>query len=296
MKQLSISVVIPNWQGRVLLEKNLPRVLAIGADEVIVVENGSTDGSLEYLKKQVTSNKKQELKVIENERNLGFARGVNQGFKVASGDVVILLNTDVVPDKGVLIHVLPHFENPDVFAVSFNEGQWSWAKGFMSLGLVEHVPGKKVELTRDSFWASGGSAAFSREKWLELGGFNLIYEPFYWEDVDLSYRAQKRGWKVLWEPKAQVEHKHEITVGKHSLGNKKDMVAQRNQVLFFWCNITSTSMWAQHLIYMPLRLIHPGYWIPFLWAILKLPQVFVSRSKYTGGKVSDEEILAKFKS
>ncbi|OGY12770.1 MAG: hypothetical protein A3A58_00135 [Candidatus Blackburnbacteria bacterium RIFCSPLOWO2_01_FULL_41_27] len=290
MKQLSVSVVIPNWQGRQLLEKNLPKVLAIGANEVIVVENGSTDGSLELLQ-----NKFPQVKVIINNENEGFAKGVNRGVKAATGEVIILLNTDVSPSKDLIKHILPHFQDESVFAVSFNEGEWSWARGFMSLGLVEHVPGKKVELTHDSFWASGGSAAFSREKWLELGGFNLIYEPFYWEDVDLSYRAQKRGWKVLWKPKAQVEHKHEVTVGKHSLGNKKDMVAQRNQVLFFWCNITSTSMWAQHLIYMPLRLIHPGYWIPFLWAILKLPQVFVSRSKYTGGKVTDEEIFAKFK-
>src|SRR3989344_1046207 len=290
MKQLSVSVVIPNWQGRQLLEKNLPKVLAIGANEVIVVENGSTDGSLELLQ-----NKFPQVKVIINNENEGFAKGVNRGVKAATGEAIILLNTDVSPSKDLIKHILPHFQDESVFAVSFNEGEWSWARGFMSLGLVEHVPGKKVELTHDSFWASGGSAAFSREKWLELGGFNLIYEPFYWEDVDLSYRAQKRGWKVLWKPKAQVEHKHEVTVGKHSLGNKKDMVAQRNQVLFFWCNITSTSMWAQHLIYMPLRLIHPGYWIPFLWAILKLPQVFVSRSKYTGGKVTDEEIFAKFK-
>lgn len=295
-QKTTASVVIPNWQGRALLEKNLPSVLAIGADEVIVVENGSTDGSLEYLKKQVTSNKKQELKVIENERNLGFARGVDQGVKAATGDVIILLNTDVSPSQDLIKHILRHFQGESVFAVSFNEEEWSWAKGFMSRGLIEHAPGKKVELAHDSFWASGGSAAFARGKWLELGGFNLIYEPFYWEDVDLSYRAQKRGWKVLWEPNAQVEHKHEVTVGKHSLGDKKDMVAQRNQILFFWCNITSTSMWVQHLIYMPLRLIHPGYWIPFLWAILKLPQVLVSRIKYAGGEVSDEEILAKFKS
>ncbi len=291
MKQLSTSVVIPNWQGKQLLEKNLPKVLAIGADEVIVVENGSTDGSLELLQ-----DKFPQVKVIVNNENEGFAKGVNQGVKVAAGDVIILLNTDVSPSKDLIKHILPHFQDENVFTVSFNEEEWSWARGCVKKGLIEHGPGEKTKETHISFWASGGSAAFDRRKWIELNGFNLVYEPFYWEDVDLSYRAQKRGWEVLWEPKAQVEHKHEVTVGKHFLGNKKDMVAQRNQILFFWCNITSTSMWIQHLFYTPLRLIHPGYWIPFLWAILKLPQVFVSRVKYAGGEVSDEEILAKFKS
>lgn len=293
---MKTSIVIPNWQGRELLKKNLPRVLEIGADEVIVVENGSTDGSAEYIKNQISKLKStnQKLKIIENKENLGFAKGVNQGVNEAVGDVVILLNTDVVPEKDLLKHVLPHFEKPDVFAVSFNEGEWSWAKGYVKYGLIEHSSGEKTKDTHISFWASGGSAAFDRKRWLELGGFNLIYEPFYWEDTDISYRAQKHGWEVLWEPKAVVEHKHEATVKKHSQASRKDLIAQRNQLLFFWCNISSLSLWVQHILWMPIKLLRPGYWKPFVWAILKLPDVLVTRLNNSGG-VSDEEILEKFK-
>lgn len=289
---MTTSVVVPNWQGKALLEKNLPAVLAVGANEVIVVENGSTDGTFEYLEKLKTKNSK--LKIIRNESNLGFARGVNQGVKAATGDVVILLNSDVTPAKDLLEHVLPHFKDEEVFAVSFNEESWSWAKGYLKQGLIEHGSGEKTQDTHVSFWASGGSAAFDRKKWLELGGFNLIYEPFYWEDVDISYRAQKRGWEVLWEPKAKVEHEHEVTVGKHSRAAKKELIVQRNQLLFFWCNITSIPMWFGHLLWLPVKLLKPGYLTPFLWAILKLPQVLTTRLK-NRGEITDEEIFAKFK-
>lgn len=293
---MKTSVVIPNWNGRELLEKNLPKVLAIGADEVIIIENGSTDGSLEYLQKHKAQSIKHNLKIIENERNLGFARAVNQGFLAAKGDLVVLLNTDVIPQKDILKNILPHFKSDDVFAVSLNEGGWSWARGYFKKGLIEHEPGEKTSEPHISFWASGGSAVFDRIKWLSLNGFNLIYEPFYWEDTDISYRAQKKGWIVLWEPRATVEHKHEVTVGKHPQASKKDLIAQRNQILFFWCNITSFGMWITHLLWLPIKLLRPGYWIPLISAIVKIPQVALQRVKNGRSKISDEEIIERFKS
>lgn len=288
--QLKTSVVIPNWQGKDLLEKNLPHVLAIGADEVIVIENGSTDGSLELLKSKFPN-----VKVIVNKTNEGFAKAVNKGVLEAKGEIIFLLNTDVIPDKNIIKNIFPHFKNPEIFAVSFNEGKWSWARGFLKNGLIEHSPGVKTNSSHISFWASGGSAAFDRKKWIALRGFNLIYEPFYWEDLDLSYRAQKMGWSVIWEPRATVQHKHEETVNKHSMGAKKHQISQRNQLLFFWSNISSLSMWVQHLLWLPIRLIHQSYWIPFIWAIIKLPEVITFRLKQRVSIISDEEILNKFK-
>ncbi len=285
---MTVSVVIPNWQGAKLLKKNLPHVVALGASEVIVVENGSTDGSLELLKTYFP-----KVKVIVNQTNEGFAKGVNRGVKEAKGDIIILLNTDVIPEKGLLKYVLPHFKDNNLFAVTFNEGVWSWARGYFNKGLIEHSSGEKTKQVHDSFWASGGSAAFDKKKWDTLGGFNLMYEPFYWEDVDLSYQAQKRGWRVLWDPQARVEHKHEVTVQKHSLGQKKELVSQRNQILFFWANITSPTMWVAHIMWMPVRLLSLGYWKPFLWALTKLPQVLKSRTKGKE-KLSDETILERF--
>jgi len=88
---MRFSIIIPNWNGKKLLEKNLPLVLSSGADEVIIVDNGSTDDSLQFLK----SFKGRRLKIIENKKNKGFTRAVNQGVITARSEIVILLNNDV---------------------------------------------------------------------------------------------------------------------------------------------------------------------------------------------------------
>lgn len=287
---MKTSVVIPNWQGRELLEKNLPAVMTIGADEVIVTDDGSSDGSVEFIEKKFP-----KIRIIKHPKRLGFSKNVNSGVASATGDIIVLLNTDVLPKKGLLESVLPHFKDPGIFAVSFNEEKWGPARGVFYRGFIEHRPGKKTKIPTASFWASGGSAAYDREKWNILEGLDAIYDPFYWEDIDLSYRAQKRGWRVVWEPNAHVAHEHEGTISKLFSYKRRQWVIDRNQILFFWLNISSPEFWSRHLFWLFVRLLRPGYWIPFIWAILKLPQVLVRRVKGTAGEISDEEILERFK-
>lgn len=286
---MKTSVIIPNWQGRELLEKNLPAIIEIGAGEVIVADDGSTDGSVEFVKNHFP-----KVRVIEHPRRLGFSKNVNSGVAYATGDIIVLLNTDVLPKKGLLKSVLPHFKDPGIFAVSFNEEKWGPSRGIFHRGFIEHRPGEKTKVPVASFWASGGSAAFNKGKWDKLGGLDPIFDPFYWEDIDLSYRAQKRGWKIIWEPNARVLHEHEKTINKLFSYRRRQWVIDRNQILFFWLNVSSPEFWLRHLFWLFVRLLRPGYWIPFIWAILKLPQVLVRRVKSTIGAISDEEILERF--
>lgn len=287
---MKTSVVIPNWQGRELLEKNLPAIMDIGAHEVIVADDGSSDGSIEFIKKKFP-----KIRVIEHPKRLGFSRNVNSGVASATSDIIILLNTDVLLKKGLLKSVLSHFEDPGIFAVSFNEDKWGPSRGIFYRGFIEHRPGKKTKTPIASFWASGGSAAYDKKKWDILGGLDPIYDPFYWEDIDLSYRAQKRGWKIIWEPNARVFHEHEGTISKLFSYRRRQWVIDRNQILFFWLNVSSVRLWVEHIPWLFVRLFSLGYWIPFIWAILKLPQVLVRRVKSTAGEISDEEILERFK-
>lgn len=288
---MKTSVVIPNWQGEKLLEKNLPQILKIGVDEVIVVDDGSSDGSVNLIKEKFP-----KVKILINEKNLGFAKTVNKGVEEAKGDIVILLNTDVVPKANLLKATLPLFKDPQVFAVSFNEEKWGFAKGIFYHGFIEHRPGGKSDVAKESFWASGGSAAFDRKKWNLLKGFDTLYSPFYWEDVDISYRAQMHGWKIIWEPRARVLHEHEATIGKLVKKKRKVWVVERNQLIFFWKNVSNPKLWALHLLWLVVRLLRPGYWMPFLWALSKWP-IIIKRRVENGGlrRVPDEEILSKFK-
>ncbi len=291
---MAFSIIIPNWNGEKLLKKNLPAVFQSKAKEVIVVDNGSKDGSVALLK--ILQKQYSQLKVIFNQKNLGFAKAVNQGVKVAKGEIVVLLNNDVVPEADFLKPLVKDFQDKEVFAVSLNEPQWSWAKGKWVKGFIEHQVGPKTKKTHLSFWASGGSAAFRKSIWLKLGGLDEIFAPFYWEDIDLSYRAWKRGFKILWEPQSVVHHQHESTIGSKFSQRYVDLISQRNQLLFIWKNITNLKMRSIHKIFLWKKLLtQPGYFKPF-GAALSLVFLIAPRwfKEFREQKVSDKEIFKKF--
>ena len=258
-----VSVVIPTWNGEKLLRKNLPLVLAalpIGT-EVIVVDDGSTDGSQKYLKAQVNQARKLKLtfRVLFNHHNRGFIYSCDRGVREATGDLVILLNNDVVPQKGFLSPVLRHFSDSKVFAVTLNEKTWGWARLFWQGGFIQLGDGGQSNEAHVSAWASGGSAVFRKTIWQKLGGFDPVYEPFYWEDVDLGYRAWKSGYKIYWEPKAVVDHRHESTTSKFS-HRYVQSIQERNRLLFIWRNINDKALRRQHWWGIMRRsLHHPGY-------------------------------------
>lgn len=287
---MKTSIVIPNWRGKNLLEKNLSAVLATKPDEVIVVDDASPDDSNQFLEKNYP-----EIKIIKHEKNLGFAAACNSGVKATKGEIVVLLNLDVVPEKDALKKILPNFKDEKVFAVSFNEPKWSWARIYWERGTVEHEPGPKSKKTHISAWASGGSAAFKKIIWEKLGGFDPLYHPFYWEDIDLSYRAWKRGYQVLWEPKAVVHHKHEAIIGKHYSKKYINLISERNRLLFVWKNITDPKMMAEHKFYLVRRLTQPSFLKVLLLSKMKCPQILVKRLKeWREAKLHDKEIFAQF--
>jgi len=232
-----VSVIIPTWNAEKILKKNLPLTLAaLPPDaELIVVENGSIDNSRQILKE--LAKKDRRLKPIYKRRNLGFIGGCKVGADCAQGEFLVFLNNDVIPEKGFLSPALVHFKDKDVFAVSFNEPQFGWAKIWWRGGFVHHGIGGSGKRAHISAWASGGSAILRKSMWQILGGFDPLFAPFYWEDFDLSFRAWKRGWKIIWEPKAVVHHRHESTISKLDK-SYVDLIKERNQILFAWKNIS----------------------------------------------------------
>jgi len=255
---MKISVVIPNYNGEEILKKNLPKVLdAVGDVEVIVVDDASVDESLKVLKSFES-----KIKIIVNKKNLGFSLAVNKGVKATSGDIVILLNTDVVPENDFLAPLLSHFEDDKVFAVGCMDksiegdkivlrgrGVGRWNRGFLM-----HSRGE-VDKT-DTLWVNGGSGAFRKSVWEKLGGFNELYSPFYWEDIDLSYRALKSVYKIVFESKSVVVHEHEKGSIKSTYSDfDVKAIAYRNQFIFVWKNITDLLMKLDHLIWLPYHVI-----------------------------------------
>lgn len=243
----SASVVIPNWNGRDLLEKYLPSVIAAlagnPANEIIVVENGSEDGSAEFVRTRFP-----EVRLLALDRNLGFGGGSNAGFAAAKNDIVVLLNSDMRVEPDFLAPLLAGFTDERVFAVScqifFSDPkkireetgltQGWWEDGHLR---VRHRADDQVTTPFPCFYGGGGSCAFDRRKFLELGGFDHILAPFYLEDTDLGYLAWKRGWKVLYQPASKVFHEHRGTIGKRFSEAQVQAVLKKNYILFCWKNI-----------------------------------------------------------
>jgi GT2 family glycosyltransferase len=293
----SASVVIPNWNGRDLLERYLPSVIealqGCPGNEIVVVDNGSTDGSAEYLRAAFPA-----VRVIALEKNLGFGGGSNAGFREARNDIVVLLNSDMRVDPKFLAPLLEGFSGGNVFAVScqifFSDSdkvreetgltQAWWETGGLR---VRHRLDDAIQSAYPCFYGGGGSCAFDRSKFLELGGFDHTFAPFYLEDTDLGYLAWKRGWKVLYEPRSIVFHEHRGTIGKNFSAEHINRVLKKNFILFCWKNIHEWPRLASYFFYTmagaglsllfgdsPERANLAGLW----GACLQLPGALRSRS------------------
>jgi GT2 family glycosyltransferase len=205
----SVSIVIPNWNGRPWLPACLEAIAAQGMapSEVIVVDNGSTDGSLDYLRAEHPS-----VMVVALATNTGFAAAANRGIEACDGELVALINTDVVLAEDWLARM--------VAAIDSAPGLASVACKMLSLEDPDRVYDAGDVLRRDGaceqrgrfgrddgrwdeagevFGACAGAALYRRSAVLDVGGFDERYFA-YLEDVDLALRLRLAGWGCRYEP------------------------------------------------------------------------------------------------
>lgn len=292
-----VSIVIPTWNGESLLAKNLQKVIDSSdeAMEIIIVDDGSTDGTAKLIRKNFKKNSK--VKLVSHTKNRGFAVSVNTGFRYAKGELVCLLNNDVLPTKGYLKESLKYFKNDDCFGVVFHEKGYGPATAKFD-GYLNHSSRDENTPCDVSLWVSGGSSIIDREKYWEVGGMDeKLFAPFYWEDVDLGYGAWKLGYKIYWSKNSVVVHKHESTINSSNFRTKYiARIKERNQLLFIWKNISSKKMLTQHFVWLLKRLLsHPGYLRVVVQALVKTPILLRSRkTRLKNSKVSDEAIFNVF--
>ncbi|KKU29371.1 MAG: Glycosyl transferase, family 2 [Candidatus Amesbacteria bacterium GW2011_GWA2_47_11b] len=286
-----VSVVIPAFNGQRILAKNLPQVMKLEADEVIIVDDASTDNTVSFLSRNYS-----QIKLVRHFHNTRFPQTVNDGFRQATGDVVILLNQDASPHPDLLKNMLPHFKDKKLFSVTFNAQTQSWAKGSFKNGFLGFTNGEIDNKIHYSLWGSGGGAAFRKSIWKELGGLDTLFTPGYFEDLDIGFRAQKRGYLIIWEPKAIISHPHPESTYKKALPpNYLSLIKERNYLLVQWKNLDTFSL-SQHLPALLARIFfHPGFIRPVLMALEHLPNIVRFRlSERSYLKVTDENLFAKF--
>lgn len=247
-----VSVIIPHWNGL----EHLPTCLAAlqrqtyTAHEVILVDNGSTDGSQDYVRRHFPG-----VRLLELGRNLGFTGACNAGYRVARGQFIVLLNNDTeahpgwlqalvdgfrrYPGAGILASKLLLFDRRDHFhaagdyyridGIPGNRGVWQKDEG-------------QYDQEEDVFGACGAAAAYRRTMLHEIG---FLDDAFYFscEDVDMAWRAQLSGWRVVYLPQAVVYHKLKATGGSVT-GSYYD---GRNFLYIIWKNFP-TPLLRRHAI------------------------------------------------
>lgn len=294
-KPAGISVVITNYNGRALLERCLPSVDAAiraypGPSEVLLVDDCSSDDSREYVYTNFPS-----VTVLKPKHNLGFQRASNFGFEKARHPIVISLNNDIEVTPASFGQLAAHFSDPDLFSVSTKVFMWDHAtylagrrRGIFESGHFRLVDEEGNGRVTPTLFSTGGACAFDRAKLSALGGFDSIFHPLYWEDIDLCYRAWKRGWTNRYDPNIVLYHKHRATIETMVEPDKLKQVTARNSYLFLWKNLTDAGAWASHLFHAPWWIVKDivrgrlRFPIGFGMALLRIPQVIASRSRERG--------------
>ncbi|MBI4161831.1 MAG: glycosyltransferase family 2 protein [Acidobacteria bacterium] len=256
----SASVLVLNYNGRHLLEECLPGLLhavrrAGPGHAVHVVDNASTDGSREFLRREFPG-----VGVVEIAENR-FIFAYNEAADRVEQDILVLLNNDIAVHEDFLPPLLEPFSDPQVFAVGARILEWDRRtpsagrrRGELRRGMfLHHDAGGAAGGTPPTLFAPGGAGAFDRRKFLEIGGLDPLYRPYYYDDVDLSYRAWKRGWKVLYQPRSLLYHRVQATIARLHTAAEIETLDRKNGLLFFWKNITDPGPFLLHHLLLPGR-------------------------------------------
>jgi GT2 family glycosyltransferase len=306
-RSLRASVIILSWNGTEYLEPCLNAVLAqdYAHLEVIVVDNGSTDGSADLVARLFP-----QVKLIRNECNLGFAAGNNVGLSAASGDLLVLLNQDTEVHKDWLkILAETALNDTNIGIVG--------GKAVYPDGTIQHAGGwvgergqgghhghhdedvGQFDQTRDVDYVTGATLAIARRAFESIGGLDEGFAPAYYEDVDWCYRARQNGFRVVYAPQAVLVHKEASSIA--DLSHEGIYLQQRHRLRFVlkhWPlqRLAHEFLDAERTWLLGLRgggerliaAVHHAY----LFHLLNLGQVMASRQELLGAPVHEADAVA----
>ena len=285
---MKLSILIPNYNGETILPIFLPSVLKAfkaykGKAELIIVDDCSKDKSLDVLKSLCGD----IATIVKNEKNLGFSGTCNHCARLAKGEILFFLNTDVELPETFFSTFEEYFTRPDTFAVTIHGIQYrtrenldgvkigEWKRG--SLRVTKNRYPEKFVMWEPSFMVQGAYFFADRAKFQSLGGFDERFNPFIFEETDLCYRAIKRGWKIYFDGRAQGFHDHSTTLKSVASQKRLQFFSHRNRFLFIWKNISDPWLLASHVLFTLLRL--PTVYAPLVAALKMWPSIRESRKQ-----------------
>jgi len=253
-----ISVIVLNWNGKKFIEEclNALREQSFNDFETILVDNGSADGSVEFVKQNFS-----EVKILALPENVGFARGNNEGIKIAQGEYIALLNNDtkvstdwlkelydgITSDSKVGFCASKMIFYSDIEKIDTAGDSYSRCGAPLKRGCRQKAD--KYNIKEKVFGACAGAALYRKSMLDDIG---LLDDDFFlgFEDSDLSFRAQLAGYECLYVPKAVVLHKVSVTIGKTS--KTQVYYGQRNLEYVYFKNMPAELIrkyFFSHLVY-----------------------------------------------
>lgn len=240
----TLSVVIPNYNGRSLLEENLPLVYKsieksrIRNYEIIITDDFSQDDSVPFIQRSYSN-----ILLIENKSNEGFSKNINKGIKKSSKELILILNTDMKLEEDYIHYCLPYFEKKDTFGVmgDVNGNHFKLYKQ----SLIGITPYRKKGLITSEHSAipfllmSGGHSILDASKLKQLGGFDEGFSPFYGEDDDLALRSWRCGWRYYYEGKAKCKHADSSTISNYHKEKFINTIAKRNKLYLNFIHLSA---------------------------------------------------------
>lgn len=304
---MNVSVVIPNWNGQDFLKESIDSLLKQTKEcHIVVVENGSIDDS-----QKILDSYGKKITVLKQKHNLGFSGGVNVGIKNAlkNSDYVALFNNDAVADKNWLSELTKTLDhNPEVGIVAckflhMDDDKIDSTGDFYSIYGLPFPRGRgqkdSYQFDRETnvFGASGGSSIYRSQMLKQIGLFDEDFFA-YFEDVDISFRAQLAGWEVHYNPKSVAYHHIGGTSGK--INGFATYQTAKN----FWFIYTKNMPIDLYFKYLPLavywylrmyaaRLIKGGFW-PFTKGFIKGLSLLPKKLKQRHYIQANRQVTSKY--
>ena len=257
------SVVLPNYNGRELLEKNLPALhealtRANLPYEVIVSDDCSTDDSVEYLKYAYPA-----VKIVSTSKNSGFATACNAGIAEAQYSYTCIVNTDVTFDPNYFKNVMDYFANPKLFAIKGDIINYRDRPGdilniekevavYLKHGLfkIKSAENRKA-VNYDHILVLLGCCFVCRTDLIKtVGGYDERFSPYYWEDLDLALTVVEKGYDLAYAPDCIVYHQIGSTIKKTQSDIKIRLISNRNKFLLTWKHLDSPTRWSIHIFFV----------------------------------------------
>jgi len=296
-----LSIIVANWQGeewlaRCLSSLQLSARRSQRSCEIIVVDDASSDSGPAMVRERFP-----KITLLQNPSNRGFAWSINRGVAAAKGRFVVLCNNDLVVREEFIGELLAPFEERgarNLFATSARTIGWYDGKANqLCMGAVWQggrlTPAwSDPPSTSPCLFVQAGAAAYRREMWERLGGLSGLYEPGYWEDYDISWRAAKRGWSQLYVPSSVALHVGGGSMRKRYGDEGVERMKARNHLLFEASCLTSPRLLTEWSARLALGAARGPLRRGLLDAAPRLGAALAQRVRLKS-RVSDEELLSR---